>query len=172
MKTIEDLNLKNQSHYKIKMDTGISEENRSKIAEGLSRILADSYSLMISSHNYHWNVKGKNFRQIHLLTEEQYTDLFNAVDEIAERIRSLGFIAPGSFEEFGQLSDIKTPDSGSSEDEMLADLLNGHEHIAKHAREVVAQADEAADEATADLLTERIDVHEKSAWMLRSMLEE
>tara|TARA_R110000868_G_scaffold206091_1_gene454811 strand:+ start:825 stop:1343 length:519 start_codon:yes stop_codon:yes gene_type:complete len=172
MKTVEDLNLKNQKHYKIKMDTGITEKDRSSIADGLSRILADSYSLMISSHNYHWNVRGKNFRQIHLLTEEQYTDLFGAVDEIAERIRSLGFIAPGSFSEFKKLSDLNEPNSKATENEMLADLLSGHEHIAKHSREVVAKAAEVADEATADLLTARINVHEKSAWMLRSMLEE
>lgn len=172
MKEVNDLDLKNQTHYKVKMDTGINEEDRKSIANGLSTILADSYNLMIMLHNYHWNVRGKNFRQIHLLTEEQYNDLFQAIDEIAERIRALGFIAPGSLQEFSKLTGLKEPNSRASENEMLADLLQSHEKIAKNLRKVIGKADEVSDEATADLLTERIDIHEKSAWMLRSMLEE
>lgn len=172
MKDLEELKLQNQSHYKLKMDIGISEEKREIIAGGLSNILADSYSLMLMLHNYHWNVRGKNFRQIHLLTEEQYENMFNAIDIIAERIRSLGHLAPGSFKEFSELSDIKDPNSTATENEMLADLLAAHEHISKHSRKVVQMADKASDEATADLLTARIDTHEKFAWMLRSMLEE
>lgn len=172
MKEVEELTLDNQSHYKLKMDIGVSDQQRKKIAGGLSNILADSYSLMLMLHNYHWNVRGKNFRQIHLLTEEQYENMFEAVDIIAERIRSLGHLAPGSFKEFSELSDLKEPNSTASENEMLADLLAAHEHIAKHSRKVVQLANEATDEATADLLTGRIDTHEKFAWMLRSMLEE
>lgn len=171
MKELSELELNNQSTYNLKMDIGIEKDDREIIAEGLSRILADSYSLMIMLHNYHWNVKGKNFRQIHLLTEEQYEEIFAAIDEIAERIRSLGFLAPGSMEEFSKLSDLKTPNAKASENEMIADLLQAHEHIAKHSRKIIGLADEKSDEATADLLTERIDVHEKSAWMLRSMIE-
>jgi len=172
MKTIEELDLNNQSHYKLKMDIGIAEDDRKSISDGLARVLSDSYVLMISLHNYHWNIRGKNFRTIHLLTEEQYSELFEGVDELAERIRALGFLAPGSLREFQELSSLKEPKSESSENEMLADLVQGHEHIAKTARQLIAKADEVSDEATADLLTERTEVHEKSAWMLRSMLEE
>ena len=172
MKDIEDIKLQNQSHYKLKMNIGLSDEDREIIAGGLSNILADSYSLMLMLHNYHWNVRGKNFRQIHLLTEEQYENMFEAVDVLAERIRSLGHLAPGSFKEFSELSDLKEPNSTATENEMLADLLAAHEHISKHARKVIQLADESNDEATADLLTGRIDTHEKYAWMLRSMLEE
>ena len=172
MKDIEDIKLQNQSHYKLKMNIGISDEDREVIAGGLSNILADSYSLMLMLHNYHWNVRGKNFRQIHLLTEEQYEDMFEAVDVLAERIRSLGHLAPGSFKEFSELSDLKEPNSTATENEMLADLLAAHEHISKHSRKVIQLADKVNDEATADLLTGRIDTHEKYAWMLRSMLEE
>ena len=172
MKDIEDLKLQNQSHYKLSMNIGISEDDREVIAKGLSNILADSYSLMIMLHNYHWNVRGKNFRQIHLLTEEQYEDLFKAVDVLAERIRALGHLAPGSLKEFSELSDLKEPNSTATENEMLADLLTAHEHISKHSRKLIQIADDFNDEATADLLTGRVDTHEKNAWMLRSMLEE
>jgi starvation-inducible DNA-binding protein len=171
-KNLDDLNLKNEERpFRLKMNVGIEEKDRKKISEGLSGILADSYCLMIMLHNYHWNVKGKNFRQIHLLTEEQYTELFAAIDEIAERIRSLGYLAPGSITEFADLSHIGQPDSKGSENKMLADLLEAHEHIAKHARQIVVTSDEVNDEATSDLLTGRIEQHEKAAWMLRSMLE-
>lgn len=172
MKTVEELDLNNQSHYKVKMDIGISEEDRSGIANGLGKVLSNSYLLMITLHNYHWNVRGKNFRTIHLLTEEQYTELFQGVDELAERIRSLGFLAPGSLSEFQELSSLNEPKSNATENQMLADLVKGHEFIAKQSRELIAKADEVNDEATADLLTARTEVHEKSAWMLRSMLEE
>lgn len=171
MQEVADLDLNNQVKTKLKMNIGISEEDRKEISNGLSRILSDSYALMIMTHNYHWNVKGKNFRQLHLLTEEQYEELFHAIDEIAERIRSLGFLAPGSMKEFSNLSDLKEPNAKASENEMIADLLQAHEHIAKHSRRIIGLADEKSDEATADLLTERVEVHEKSAWMLRSMLE-
>ncbi|MEQ8909772.1 MAG: DNA starvation/stationary phase protection protein [Vicingaceae bacterium] len=171
MQEVSDIELNNQEKTKLKMNIGLSETDRAEISEGLSRILSDSYALMIMTHNYHWNVKGKNFRQLHLLTEEQYEEIFDAIDEIAERIRSLGFLAPGSMKEFSELSDIKEPNSKAPENEMIVDLLQAHEHIAKHSRKVVGLADEKSDEATADLLTERVEVHEKTAWMLRSMLE-
>jgi len=172
MKNIEEVDLNNQDHYKIKMDIGISEDDRKNITDGLSKVLSDSYCLMIMMHNYHWNVRGKNFRQIHLLTEEQYTEIFEAVDVIAERIRSLGFLAPGSLSEFQKYSTLKEPDARASENQMIADLIQGHEHLAKTSRTLIGKADAVSDEATADLLTERTEVHEKSAWMLRSMLEE
>ncbi|MAY83049.1 MAG: DNA starvation/stationary phase protection protein [Flavobacteriales bacterium] len=155
----------------MKMDIGISEADRKIISNGLSKVLADSYCLMIMMHNYHWNVKGMNFRQIHLLTEEQYTELFQAVDVIAERIRALGFLAPGSMSEFQSLSSLKEPDSKGTDSQMIADLIQAHEHIAKNSRTLIAKAEDVNDEATADLLTARIELHEKSAWMLRSMLE-
>ncbi len=171
MKSLEELELNHNESLTLQMNVGLDEGSRKEIASGLSRILADSYSLMIMLHNYHWNIKGKNFRQIHLLTQEQYEELFEAIDEVAERIRSLGFTAPGSMREFSELSQLKEPDAHASEDRMIADLLSAHEHLASNIRGVIGLADDKKDEATADLLTERIEVHEKYAWMLRSMLE-
>lgn len=154
----------------MELNTGIPKNKREEISKGLSSVLADSYYLMLKTHNYHWNVKGLNFRQIHLLTEEQYTELFSAVDVIAERIRALGFNAPGSIKEFDQLSSIKQGDSNKSDVEMLEDLLESHETVIRSARKAVSPAADASDEATVDLLTQRLDLHEKTAWMLRSML--
>jgi starvation-inducible DNA-binding protein len=155
----------------IQLNTGIEREERSKICNGLSKVLADSYYLMLKTHNYHWNVKGLNFRQIHLLTEELYTELFEAIDEIAERIRSLGFNAPGSIKEFDELTSITQGDGTFNDKEMLSDLLSSHESLIRTAREALPAAADASDEASVDLLTHRLDVHEKTAWMLRSMLD-
>jgi len=155
----------------IELNTGIAKDKREKISEGLSSVLADSYYLMIKTHNYHWNVKGLNFRQIHLLLEEQYTELFGAIDNVAERIRALGFNAPGSVKEFDKLTSIKQGDGTLSAEKMLEDLLESHENVIRTARKALPAAADVSDEATVDLLTHRLDVHEKTAWMLRSMLE-
>lgn len=171
-KKIEDLDTNHQEHFKLKMDIGISESNRKKLVEGISGLLSDSYSLLIKLHNYHWNVKGIHFRQIHMMTEDQYTELFGAIDEIAERIRSLGFKAPGTMKEFMELSEISEPDSTFSSNEMLADLLKSNETISRKCRDLIEAAEKAGDSGTADLVTVRLEVHEKSAWMLRSSLEE
>lgn len=171
-KKIEELDMNHQSHFKLKMDIGISENDRKKLVKNISVLLADSYSLLIKLHNYHWNVRGPHFRQIHLMTEEQYTELFTAIDELAERIRSLGFRAPGSMKEFLELSDVSEPNSSYSSNEMLADLLKSNETITRRCRELIETAEKAGDSGTADLVTVRLEVHEKSAWMLRSSLEE
>lgn len=174
MKTqpLEKLDIKHKEIQQVELNTGISKEKRQRISKGLSKLLADSYSLMLKVQNYHWNVRGKNFRSLHLITEEQYEEIFPAIDDIAERIRALGFISPGSFNDFKELTVIDEPDSSLSDDEMTADLLNGHEKVAQTARNVLGAASEAKDEATVDLLTDRLDKHEKAAWMLRSMLEQ
>lgn len=171
-KKLEDIDLNTEEHFKLKMNIGLSEKDRKKIANGLSELLADSYSLMIKLHNYHWNIKGVNFRQIHLLTEGQYTPLFTAIDELAERIRSLGFLSPGSMSEFKKLSELSEPNSNFSAKEMLADLLKSNESIIRKCRKLIEESEKVGDAGTADLLTARIEVHEKDAWMLRSTLEE
>lgn len=172
IKKINEIELNTKDHFKIKMNIGISEKDRKKIAEGLSGLLADSYLLLIKLHNYHWNVRGVNFRQIHLLTESQYTPLFTAIDLIAERIRSLGFLSPGSLKEFKKLSELSEADKSYSSLEMLADLLKSHESIIRKCRALIEDAEKVGDSGTADLLTARMEIHEKDAWMLRSTLEE
>ena len=153
------------------IDIGIDEAHRSQIAEGLSRVLADSYTLYLKSHNYHWNVEGPMFSTLHAMFEEHYTELATAVDEIAERIRSLGAYAPGSYTAFTRLSSIPEASDGSTNaTTMISDLKDGHEAVAKTAREVFPAAEAGGDEATVDLLTQRIALHEKTAWMLRSLL--
>lgn len=152
------------------IDIGISVEDREQIAEGLSRLLADSYTLYVKTHNFHWNVEGPLFNTLHLMFEEQYTELAAAVDEIAERIRALGFPAPGSYARFSQLTRIEEETGHPDAKDMIAQLARDQEIVAKTAREVFPLADQANDEPTADLLTQRMQTHEKTAWMLRSML--
>jgi starvation-inducible DNA-binding protein len=152
------------------IDIGISEQARSEIADGLSRLLADTYSLYLKTHNYHWNVTGPMFNTLHLMFEQQYNELWIAVDLIAERIRSLGAFAPGSYSAFAELSSIPEATGVPSAEEMLADLVAGHEAVTRTARSVFPVADAANDESTADVITQRLQVHEKTAWMLRSML--
>jgi starvation-inducible DNA-binding protein len=153
------------------MNIGLTSEQRQKIADGLSRLLADSYTLYLKTHNYHWNVTGPQFSSLHTLFEQQYTELAVAVDDIAERIRSLGIRAPGSYEEFAKLTSVDEAGGGESADDMIRQLVTGQETIVRTAREAFPAADEANDEPTADLLTQRMQSHEKNAWMLRSLLE-
>ena len=152
------------------IDIGIPEEKRKIIAQGLGRLLADSYTLYLKTHNYHWNVTGPQFRTLHLMFEEHYTELAQAVDMIAERIRSLGEPAPGSYTEFAKLTSVKEETGLPSANEMVKNLVIAHETTAKTARAVFPSASEGNDEATLDLLTQRIQLHEKTAWMLRSLL--
>jgi starvation-inducible DNA-binding protein len=151
------------------INIGIAEEDRQEIAQGLSRLLADSYTLYLKTHNYHWNVKGPLFNTLHQMFEEQYTELAEAVDEIAERIRALGKPAPGSYRAYAALTSIDEEDGEPSAEEMILRLLQGQETVARTARSVIGAAEAANDEPTADLLTQRMQVHEKNAWMLRSM---
>jgi len=150
---------------------GISENDRRKIVEGLSRLLADTYTLYLKTHNYHWNVTGPMFNTLHLMFEAQYTELALAVDLIAERIRALGFPAPGSYKAFAALSEIKEADGVPAAEKMIADLAAGNETVTRTARSIFPVADAASDEPTADLLTQRMQTHEKTAWMLRAMLK-
>lgn len=152
------------------INIGISEQQRGEISAGLSRLLADSYTLYLKTHNYHWNVTGPMFNTLHLMFEGQYNELALAVDEIAERIRALGFPAPGSYKAFAELTSITEETGVPSAEEMIADLVAGQETVARTARSIFAVVDAANDEPTADLLTQRMQVHEKNAWMLRSML--
>lgn len=153
------------------IDIGISEGDRQEIADGLSRLLADTYTLYLKTHNFHWNVTGPLFNTLHLMFEQQYTELAAAVDEIAERIRALGFPAPGSYEQFAVLTSVKEESGVPSAEDMLAQLARDQEIVVRTAREVFPVADAAHDEPTADLLTQRMQIHEKTAWMLRSMME-
>jgi starvation-inducible DNA-binding protein len=156
-----------------KINIGISETDRAVIVEGLSKLLADTYTLYLTTHNFHWNVTGPMFNTLHTMFMTQYTELWNAVDPIAERIRSLGHAAPGSYAQFSKLSSIKdAPTTPPKAMNMVAILVEGHEAVARTAREIFPLADKASDEPTADLLTQRLTVHEQTAWMLRSLLEE
>ncbi len=154
----------------MKIDTGIPEKNRRTIAQGLSRLLADSYTLYLKTHNFHWNVTGPMFNTLHLMFEQQYTELATAVDAIAERIRALGFPAPGSYAEYAGLTSIKEAKGVPAAERMVRDLVAGHEAVVRTARAVFPAAEAAGDEASADLLTQRMQLHEKTAWMLRSLL--
>ena len=154
------------------VNIGISEENRKQIAEGLSRLLADTYSLYLKTHNFHWNVTGPMFQTLHLMFETQYTELATAVDLIAERIRALGYPAPGTYGDFAKLSSIPETMGVPKANEMIRLLVEGQEALARTARSVFPVVDQANDEPTADLLTQRMQLHEKNAWMLRSLLEE
>jgi starvation-inducible DNA-binding protein len=152
------------------IDIGIPEADRVTISTDLGRVLADTYTLYLKTHNYHWNVTGPMFNTLHLMFEEQYNELWVAVDLLAERIRSLGAFAPGSYAQFAALTSITEADGVPTAEEMLADLVAGHEAVVRTARTVFAAAEAAGDQSTADLLTQRIQIHEKTAWMLRSML--
>jgi starvation-inducible DNA-binding protein len=153
------------------IDIGISNQDRAAIAEGLSRLLADSYTLYLKTHNFHWNVTGPMFNTLHLMFETQYTELALAVDLIAERIRALGYPAPGSYAEFVRLSSIKDAQGNPKAEDMIRELVAGQEAVARTARAVFPAVEKASDEPSADLLTQRMQVHEKNAWMLRSLLE-
>ncbi|RYZ80252.1 MAG: DNA starvation/stationary phase protection protein [Proteobacteria bacterium] len=154
------------------MNIGISESDRRLIAQGLSRLLADSYVLNLKTHYYHWNVTGPMFQTLHVMFEGQYNELTLAVDLIAERIRALGLFAPGTYREFAALTQIKEDQSVPKAKEMIRSLMVGHETVARTSREIFPAAEKGSDEATLDLLTQRIQLHEKTAWMLRSLLEE
>lgn len=154
------------------INIGIQEPDRRKIAEGLSHLLADTYTLYLKTHNFHWNVTGPMFRTLHLMFEEQYTELALAVDLIAERIRALGFPAPATYGEFTQLSSIKEEPGVPSAEDMIRKLVEGQEAIVRTARSLFLVLERCHDEPTADLLTQRMQVHEKAAWMLRSLLAE
>lgn len=156
---------------KTNIDIGIKEGDRKKIAEGLSRLLADSYTLYLKTHNFHWNVTGPQFQTLHVMFEGQYTELAGAVDLVAERIRSLGMPAPGTYKEFSKLTSIEEPDGVPSAEEMIQQLVEGQEAVVRTARSIFPVVEKAGDEASADLLTQRMQLHEKTAWMLRSMLE-
>ena len=152
------------------IDIGIPEADRLAVAEQLGKVLADTYTLYLKTHNYHWNVTGPMFNTLHLMFEDQYNELWMAVDLIAERIRSLGEYAPGSYAQFAALTSIDEADGVPDAHAMLADLVAGHESVARTARQAFGPAEAAGDQSTADLLTQRLQIHEKTAWMLRSML--
>lgn len=153
------------------INIGISEQDRQQIAEGLSRLLADTYTLYLKTHNFHWNVTGPMFQTLHLMFEEQYNELALAVDAVAERIRTLGFPAPGTYKEYSQLTSIDEAVGVPAAEEMIKELVAGQEAVVRTARSVFPVADAANDEPTADLLTQRMQIHEKTAWMLRSLLK-
>jgi starvation-inducible DNA-binding protein len=155
----------------MKIEIGINDRDREAIALGLSKLLADSYTLYLKTHNYHWNVTGPLFNTLHLMFEQQYTELAAAVDEIAERIRALGVAAPGSYKAFSAFATVEEARGDETAEEMIRELVIGQEAVVRTARDVFPTADRASDEPTADLLTQRMQVHEKNAWMLRSMLE-
>ena len=154
------------------IDIGIPEKDRKKIAVGLSKLLADSYTLYLMTHNFHWNVTGPQFNSLHNMFMTQYTEQWNALDIVAERIRALGFPAPGTYKEFVKLASIKEVEGVPKATEMIRHLVAAQEATARTARKLFPVVDEANDQPTADVLTQRIDVHEKTAWMLRSLLEE
>ena len=154
------------------IDIGIKEQDRQAIAEGLSRLLADTYTLYLQTHNFHWNVTGPMFQTLHLMFETQYSELALAVDLIAERIRALGYPAPGTYGEYSKLSSIKETAGVPKAQEMIRLLVAGQEAVVRTARSIFPTVESANDEPTADLLTQRMQVHEKTAWMLRSLLEQ
>ena len=155
----------------MEIDIGIAEQDRHSIVEGLSRLLADTYTLYLKTHNFHWNVTGPMFQTLHLMFETQYIELADAVDLIAERIRALGSPAPGTYSEFQKLSGIAEPKGVPAAHDMIQQLVRDHETATRTARSMFKAVDQAGDEPTADLLTQRMQVHEKTAWMLRSLLE-
>lgn len=161
-----------QSAGSVAIDIGISAELREQIAAGLSHLLADSYTLYLMTHNFHWNVKGPMFNTLHLMFMQQYTEQWNALDLIAERIRALGFPAPGTYKEFVKLASIKEVEGTPKALDMVRYLVSAQEATARTGRKLFELVDKANDQPTADLLTQRLDVHEKTAWMLRSLLEE
>ncbi len=154
----------------VAIDIGISEEARQTISEGLGKVLADSYTLYLKTHNFHWNVTGPMFQTLHVMFEGHYTELALAVDELAERIRALGHFAPGSYASFSTLTSIEEAEGVPVAEEMIRELVKGHEAVVRTIRSVFPVVEEASDEPTADLLTQRMQVHEKTAWMLRSLI--
>ena len=154
-----------------KIDIGISDKDRKAIADGLSRLLADTYTLYLKTHNFHWNVTGPMFQTLHLMFETQYNELALAVDLIAERIRALGYPAPGTYADYVKLSSIKEATGVPKAEKMIGLLVEGQEAVARTARSIFPIVDKASDEPTADLLTQRMQLHEKNAWMLRSLLD-
>jgi starvation-inducible DNA-binding protein len=155
------------------MNIGIDEAKRKEVTGGLARLLADTYTLYLTTHNFHWNVSGPMFNSLHAMFMAQYTELWNAVDPIAERIRSLGEPAPGSYAQFARLSSLAdAPETPPKAEAMIRILAEGHEATARSARSLFPLADKAGDQATADLATQRVAVHEKAAWMLRALLDE
>jgi starvation-inducible DNA-binding protein len=164
--------MKTKQNAAAQIDIGIPAKDRKEIADGLSRLLADTYTLYLKTHNFHWNVTGPMFNTLHLMFEAQYNELALAVDLIAERIRALGYPAPGSYKAYAGLSSIKEADDVPSAKAMIAQLVKGQEAVVKTARSIFPAVERANDEPTADLLTQRMQVHEKTAWMLRSMLEQ
>src|SRR5690349_2484359 len=153
------------------IDIGIGAQDREKIVGGLAKVLADTYSLYLKTHNFHWNVEGPMFNTLHLMFMEQYTELWNALDAVAERIRSLGYPAPGTYGEFARLTSIEETEGVPEALDMVRLLVAGHEAVARTARASFPAAEKGGDESTADLLTQRLQVHEKTAWMLRSLLK-
>jgi starvation-inducible DNA-binding protein len=153
------------------MDIGISEKDRAKISDGLSRLLADTFTLYLKTHNFHWNVRGPMFQTLHVMFEEQYNEQWLALDAIAERIRALGVDAPGTYSQYAKLSSIRETAGVPEAREMIGLLVEGQEAVTRTARKLFRAVDKAGDEPTADLLTQRMQVHEKYAWMLRSLLE-
>ncbi|MRW87964.1 DNA starvation/stationary phase protection protein [Pseudoduganella sp. FT26W] len=156
----------------IKIDIGLTDKSRAKIAAGLSGLLADSYTLYLMTHNFHWNVKGPMFNSLHQMFMTQYTEQWTALDQIAERIRALGYPAPGTYAQFSKLATIKEVEGVPVALDMVRHLVAAQEATARTARKLLPVVDECDDQPTADLLTQRLDVHEKTAWMLRSLLEE
>lgn len=155
------------------IEIGIDETKRKEIAEGLARLLAETYTLYLTTHSFHWNVTGRMFHSLHAMFMVQYTELWNAVDPIAERIRSLGEPAPGSYAQFAKLSSLAdAPETPPKAEAMIKILVDGHEVAARTARNLFPVADAAGDQATADLVTQRVAIHEKAAWMLRALLDE
>ena len=159
----------------MKIDIGIADEQRKQVADGVAAYLADAYTLYLKTHNFHWNVTGPMFNALHTMFETQYTEQWGALDDIAERIRALGHKAPGSYEEFGRLSSIKEEKGATSDtpewQQMVRQLVLGNEAVCRTARRVLQTAEEAGDDPTVDLMTQRLQIHEKYAWMLRSLLE-
>lgn len=153
------------------INIGMTEQQRQTIAQGLAKVLADTYTLYLKTHNYHWNVRGPMFHSLHTMFEQQYTELALAVDEVAERIRALGELAPGSYSEFAKLASIPEGNSRNDAQTMIRELVEGQEAVVRTCRTLFPAVDEANDEPTADLLTTRMQTHEKNAWMLRSLLE-
>ena len=156
----------------MEIDIGITGEDRQAIADGLAKVLADTYTLYLKTHNYHWNVTGPMFQTLHLMFEQQYNELWLAVDMVAERIRALGHVAPGSCQQFAKLSNIGEDEGVPPAMQMIKNLVKGHERVATTARKLFPIAEKANDQPTADLLTQRLQVHEKTAWMLRSLVEQ
>ena len=154
------------------IDIGISEEDRKSIVDGLSRLLSDTYVLYLKTHNFHWNVTGPRFRSLQLMFEEQYNELAVAVDSIAERSRALGFPAPGAYSVYARLSSIKEEEGVPAAEDMIRQLVAGQEAVTRTARGIFPLLDKVSDEPTADLLTQRMQVHEKTAWMLRALLDQ